>query len=350
MEQYIQHLKQSAIQFIKATPSYLVQLFSLEHSTWIKKCFVGGEKLASNHVALILKHVGALYDEYGPTEATVGALLAQRTESAEECLTMGRLYSNYKSYVLDNELNPVGEGVTGELYLGGRGLARGYLNQPLLTAECFISNPFETAADARLYKTGDLVRWLANGSMEFLGRNDFQVKIRGRRVELGEIEQVLLGHEHIHNAVVLVNQEEDGQHLLGFYQEATLCLKQQDIKAYLQQKLPDYMVPSVLLASPQVPLTANGKVDRLALLKLIAKKGGEGSNPSLNSTQQFVANLLKKIMHLSFNPAMEDNFFSLGGHSLLITAIIIEIRKSYACQIKPREIYSAKTLPAYAVD
>lgn len=345
MEHYIHHLQRWDIQFIKSTPSYLMQLFSFEQASLIKKCFVGGEKLERAHLARITKYVGQLYDEYGPTETTVGALLAER-QAADKVLAMGKPYFNYKTYVLDKELKPVAAGSIGELYIAGAGLARGYLNQASLSAERFITNPFATSDwDSRLYKTGDLARWLSDGALEYLGRDDEQVKIRGMRVELGEIEHALLSHEQIDNAVVLLVHEQETKPLLGFYQSPHV-LPPQDIQVFLLQKLPEYMVPSVLLQVPKIPLTNNGKIDRQALKQFMVS-GGE-RHCELTPCQEFVANLLKKIMRLDVLPSMEDNFFALGGHSLLITAIIIEIRKAYACQLKPKEIYATKNLAELA--
>ncbi|MDP3705419.1 MAG: amino acid adenylation domain-containing protein [Legionellaceae bacterium] len=200
VEDYIEHLRIHHIDFIKLTPSYLSQLFSCAEKVKVEQCFLGGEVVTRNQLTEIIKHARVIYDEYGPTETTVGVSIIQKNKAMYKGI--GKLYSNCTAYVLDENLTSLPLGVMGELYVGGVGLARGYLNQPELTRERFIENPF---APGRLYKTGDLVRWLPDGNLEYIGRNDFQVKIRGYRIELGEVEHALLSCAGVKHAVVMAS-------------------------------------------------------------------------------------------------------------------------------------------------
>ena len=210
-----------------------------------------------------------LYNYYGPTEATIYSTGKQILGGDTHLI--GSPLFNTQCYVLNSDLKPLPVGGVGELYLGGDGLARGYLNQPQLTAERFISNPFQTEEEkklgkkGRLYRTGDLVRWLPDGNLEYLGRSDFQVKIHGFRVELGEIESVLNSYRGIKQSVVLVKDHAEGSKYLVGYYVSEVQLDEQDLLNYLQARLPEYMVPSVWIQLQQLPLTINGKLDRRAL-------------------------------------------------------------------------------------
>ncbi len=344
VESYIKHLQKTNIDFIKSTPSYLMQVFSESDAPWVKRCFVGGEKLTNNQLDVLCQHVGELYDEYGPTEATVGVFLQQKDQTTRPIARMGKPYSNCQTYVLDGHLKPVLTGGVGELYLGGEVLALGYLNQPEHTLERFIPNPF---GQGRLYKTGDLVRILAEGELEYMGRNDSQVKIRGFRVELEEVEQRLLLYPLVQQACVLVYGQEETRQLVGFYQSKT-PLDNKDILDYLSVWLPDYMIPSTLWYSPQFPLTLNGKVNKEALLHLITERKVLLLS-KLSQTQHFVIQLMHRLLPTQNLVTLEDNFFSLGGHSLIITTLIHEIKKIYNCFISPSEIYRAENLADIAV-
>ena len=206
----------------------------------------------------------ALWNLYGPTETTVWSS-AWRVEHGETPISIGRPIGNTRAYVLDRQGEPVPIGVPGELYLGGDGLARGYLNRPELTAERFVSSPFEDGA--RLYRTGDLVRWRADGTLEFLGRLDEQVKLRGFRIELGEIEAVLAGHPDVSRCVVAVHEDSPGEKRLVAYwvarPDATAIPG--DLREYLRARLPDYMMPAAFVQLDVLPLTPHGKINRRAL-------------------------------------------------------------------------------------
>ena len=243
---------------------------------------LGGEKLSSSIISKIQNLYDrknnislTIYDEYGPTEATVGTCNSQVYPNKNRAI--GKPYNNYKVYVLDKNLRPLPIGAIGELYIGGVGLARGYLNRPELTAEKFIANPFRSelegveSKDTRLYKTGDLVRWLPDGNLEYIGRNDFQVKIRGYRIELGEIESILSTYAGISQSVVIAKEHVDiegvttgNKYLVGYY-VSKVRLNEEKIINYLGSRLPEYMIPSILVYLEKLPLTINGKLDRKAL-------------------------------------------------------------------------------------
>ena len=233
----------------------------------LKGIIVAGEP-CNLKTALFWKDKVNLYNYYGPTETTIYASGKQINDTKVN--NIGKPISNTKLYILDNNLLPTPIGVAGELHIGGAGLARGYLNLPQLTKEKFINNPFATPDDiakgyTRLYKTGDICKWLANGEIEYIGRNDFQVKLRGFRIELGEIENVILAINNIKQSCVLVNNE-----TLVAYYVADTEIDESVIKNHLAKKLPEYMIPSFYMRLESFPLTINGKLDRRALLYLIS--------------------------------------------------------------------------------
>ncbi|MEO0686687.1 MAG: amino acid adenylation domain-containing protein, partial [Cyanobacteria bacterium J06649_11] len=204
------------------------------------------------------------FNAYGPTESTVCATATQINPSSQK-ITTGRPIANTQIYILDSHLQPVPVGVAGELYIGGDGLARGYLNRPELTSEKFIQNPFDNSKSQRLYKTGDLARYLSDGNIEYLGRIDNQVKIRGFRIELGEIEAVLSNHPQVNQAVVIVQEENTGDKRLIGYVVTNSEITTPQLRHYVKAQLPDYMVPSAFVTLESLPLTPNGKIDRKAL-------------------------------------------------------------------------------------
>ena len=208
---------------------------------------------------------GKINDLYGPTECTTYSTWTCRRPEGPQ--TIGRPIANTKIYLLDPQQTPVPIGVPGEIYIGGAGVARGYLNRPELTAEKFIANPFTSEPGARLYKTGDLARFLPDGNIEYLGRIDNQVKIRGFRIELGDIETVLAEHPGIRQAVVLAREDTPGDKRLVAYAVTAdgSAPSAHDLRSFLQQRLPDYMVPSAFMFLDSLPLTSNGKLDRTAL-------------------------------------------------------------------------------------
>jgi amino acid adenylation domain-containing protein len=297
---------------------------------------IGGEALAPATVELwrSLWPQTRLINEYGPTETVVGCCVYEvpRDWMTARAVPIGRPIANTQMYILDRDLRPVPLGVMGEIYIGGAGVARGYLNRPELTAERFIKDPFSSDPQGRMYKTGDLGRWRADGNIEYLGRNDHQVKIRGFRIELGEIETQLLRHEQIQEAVVIAREDVSGEKRLVAYVVAgeaagtSEAVSVERLREYLKSVLPDYMVPSAFVLLESLPLTANGKLDRKALPapagESFGQRGYEAPQGELEST---LAQLWQELLRLE-RVGRHDNFFELGGHSLLAVESVHRLR------------------------
>jgi acyl-CoA synthetase (AMP-forming)/AMP-acid ligase II len=295
----------------------------------------GGEAVDPHWVGAALEGapLRRLLHVYGPTETTTFATCHPVTAVAPGATTVpiGRAISNTTSYVLDHDLDPVPIGLAGELYLGGDGVARGYLGRAGLTAERFLPDPFGSEPGGRLYRTGDLVRALPDGSLVFLGRVDHQVKLRGFRIELGEIEALLAQHPAVRDAVVLVREDEPGDRRLVAYRVWTSPpgVAAGELRAYLAKRLPEYMVPAVFVALEALPLNRNGKVDRAAL------PAPEGRRLDLaedylaprTPVEEIVAGIFAQVLGLD-HVSVGDGFFDLGGHSLRATQVVSRIREA----------------------
>ncbi|MGH2415317.1 MAG: condensation domain-containing protein, partial [Microcystaceae cyanobacterium] len=268
-------------------------------------------------------------------------------------VSIGRPIANTQFYILDQHQQPLPVGVPGELYIGGAGIARSYLNRPELTAIAFIPNPFSVEAEARLYKTGDLVRYQPDGNVEYLGRIDHQVKVRGFRIELGEIQAVLSQHPAVRETVIVSREDEPGDKrivayvvLNSEYQDSVLVPQ---LRSYLQEKLPTYMVPGAFVMLSALPLTPNGKVDRRAL------PAPENARPNLESTfesprtsyEEIIAGIWAKVLGLE-QVSIHDNFFELGGHSLLATQVISRLRDTFQVDIPLRCLFESPTIAGCA--
>ncbi len=343
IERYASHLNESSIEFIKSTPSYLIQLSFVKQPTRVKRCFVGGEKLDKQHIQQIAKYVDEIYDEYGPTETTVGVCNIKKADSFSLIGNIGKPYYNYKVYVLDDFLQPVPVGVIGELYVGGVGLARGYLNQPKSTKERFIFNPFATKEDmqkgyTKLYKTGDLVRWLSSGNLEYIGRDDFQVKINGIRLELSEIEANLVLHPSVKRSVVLY---ENGR-LLAYYltQEK---ITSQELEAFLRDKLPEYMLPVAYIELTSFPLTSNGKLDRRALLQFDFSLLIENYIAPVNEVEAILCKIWAHFLKVE-RVGVSDDFFRLGGHSILAMQVAHRMSKVLRRVVLVDDVFKCRTI------
>jgi thioesterase domain-containing protein/acyl carrier protein len=260
---------------------------------------------------------------------------------------IGRPIANTQVYILDAQLQPVPIGVPGQLYTGGDGLARGYLNRPELTAEKFISDPFSEDPAARLYKTGDLARYLPDGSIEFLGRIDHQVKIRGFRIELGEVESVLGRHPAVEEAVVIAREDVPGDKRLVAYvvasHEPTPSFS--ELRSFLKEKLPDYMIPSAFVDLGSLPLTPNGKVDRKALPAPDRNRiqPAEALVAPRDDLELQLTKIWEKVLGVK-NIGMKDNFFDLGGHSLLIVRLFDRIQKIFGKDLPLATLFQAPTI------
>ncbi|MCF5826594.1 non-ribosomal peptide synthetase, partial [Pseudomonas syringae] len=261
----------------------------------------------------------AVINNYGPTETTVVATSGAVLPGG--ALDIGRPVANTRVYVLDEQLHPVPVGVIGELYIGGEGVARGYLNRPQMTEQRFVADPFSEKAQARMYRSGDLVRWNADGTLDYLGRNDDQVKIRGMRIELGEIEAALAGQAEVNDAVVLVR----GERLLAWYTENT-AVEPEALRQALRERLPAYMVPLAFTRLDALPLTSHGKLDRRALpdpdLQELTAQAYEAPQ---GDVEILMAELWAQVLGLE-KVGRHDNFFELGGHSLLAVSLVERLR------------------------
>ncbi|NEP49860.1 MAG: amino acid adenylation domain-containing protein, partial [Moorea sp. SIO3C2] len=274
-----------------------------------------------------------LINAYGVTEATVDSCYFDNIcprGMYEKLVPIGRPFANTKIYILDKHLQAVPIGVPGELYIGGYGLARGYLNRPEITTEKFITNPFCNSQSKRLYKTGDLARYLPDGNIEFLGRIDNQVKIRGFRIELGEIEAVLSTHPQIQKTVVIAREDILGKkRLVAYYVSEDESLTTNQLREFLKQKLPGYMVPSAFVTLDTLPLTPNGKVDRKSLP---APDGGVTSVEEYvaprTPNEEIIANIFAKVIGVK-DVGIHDNFFEIGGHSLLAVRLMSQIKQKF---------------------
>ena len=285
------------------------------------------------------------FNAYGPTETTVCATVARFTKD-EEKVSIGRPIFNTQIYILDSNLQPVPVGIPGELHIGGAGLARGYLNRPELTQEKFIPNPFSNYPDSRLYKTGDLARYLPDGNIEYLGRIDNQVKIRGFRIELGEIETVLTQNPQVQSSVIIACEDTPGNKRLVAYivpqKDATPTPN--ELRQFLKEKLPEYMIPSAFVILESLPLTPNGKIDRRALPE--PEQSYERTDKFIlprNPIEEILVTIWSEVLKVK-QVSINDNFFELGGHSLLATQLISRIRTNLQIEIPLRSLFAAPTI------
>jgi len=328
----------------------------------VKQLLIGGEALSVPDVrkGLALLPNTEIINGYGPTESTTFTCcygIPRELDDRLSSIPIGRPIGNTQVYLLDADLNPVPIGVAGELHVGGDGLARGYLNRPELTAEKFISNPFTADPTSRLYKTGDLARYLPDGNIEFLGRIDNQVKLRGYRIELGEIEAVLGQHLAVRAAVVLAREDnpEDpavspgtAKRLVA-YVVARPDTSTNELRSFLKQKLPEYMIPSAFVFLESLPLTPNGKVDCKAL------PVPDQARPELeaifvrprNPVEEMLAEIWAEVLRVE-RIGIHDNFFELGGHSLLATQVISRIRRALQMEIPLRALFETPTVAGLA--
>jgi len=290
-------------------------------------------------------------NHYGPTETTVGVVawpVEREALDSGSSVPLGRPLDNVRLYVLDAAGQPVPPGIPGELYVGGASVGRGYLGRPELTAERFVPDPFNAPPGARLYRTGDRVRWLSGGYVEFLGRLDHQLKVRGYRVELGEVEAVLGQHPAVRECVVVARQAggEDKQLVAYVVTSPGQQLDVQSLRAFLQGRLPEYMVPAAFVLLPALPLTPNGKVDRKALPAPEREQASDFIAPR-TATQLRLAALWRELLRVE-RVGARDNFFDLGGHSLLATQVVARIHSLFQVELAVIDLFEAPTLEELA--
>ena len=308
----------------------------------------GGESLSRSLAQALLARCAELWNMYGPTETTIWSAI-HRVTSANGPVPCGRPIANTQLFVLDRHRNLVPAGVIGELYIGGSGLARGYLHRPELTLERFVKSPF--GPNARLYRTGDLSRWLSDGTLECLGRNDNQVKIRGFRIELGEIEAVLGRHETVSQCVVVAREQTPNEKVLVAYIEPRpgLVPDINDLRTHLRRELPDYMLPSAIVLMDKLPLTPNGKIDRKALpppAEQYVEIPGEFVPPQ-DPLEHALARIWAKILRVK-RVGLKDNFFDLGGHSLAAVRMLSDVEKLSGRTLPLATLFQATTVEALA--
>jgi amino acid adenylation domain-containing protein/FkbH-like protein len=327
----------------------------IENLRDVRQLLAGGDVLSISHVREALEKLPdcRLINGYGPTENATFTCCHSITESSLEhrAVPIGRPISNTQVYILDEHLQPTSIGVPGELHIGGDGLARGYLNRKQLTAQKFIPNPFSAEPSARLYKTGDLARWLPNGDIEFLGRADTQVKVRGFRVELDEIETALNQHPGIRRSAVIAQEHKsDGKRLTAYFVATALAQpSSEELREHLRRSLPDYMIPGAFVRVDSLPLNSSGKVDR----KLLSATAGQ----RVWSEKTFVAtsdDLEKRLAELWENVldqkpvGANDDFFDLGGHSLLAMRLVARIESVFGKKIPVASVFHARTVAQMA--
>jgi thioesterase domain-containing protein len=290
-----------------------------------------------------------LYNLYGPTEVAVDAACwTCRRDENRSVIPIGRPIANVQVYVLDRHRRPMPVGIPGELYVGGAGLARGYLNDPQLTAERFVSDPFRAVADARLYRTGDRCRWLADGSLEFLGRLDQQVKVRGHRVETGEIETALMSHPAVReSAVLLLADERLAAYVTARPGEESPSVE--SLRRHVMERLPEYMVPSAFVVLAELPHTPTGKVDRKALPAPAAErpKTAQPYVPPRTPLEELIAGLWRDVLRLD-RVGVLDNFFELGGNSIQAAVLIHRLQEELGRQIYTIALFDSPTIAGLA--
>jgi len=321
----------------------------------------GGETVDIRCVKKVINHrqTTKLIHVYGPTENTTFSAYYEVQDVPETAtsLPIGRPLANTQIYLLDAELQPVAIGVAGQLYLGGDGLARGYLNRPDLTAAAFIPNHFNNKPGSHLYKTGDLARYRVDGNIEFLGRLDNQVKIRGYRIELGEIEAALCQHPQVSEAAVIVREDiPSDKHLAAYVipdginkKSEILNLKSSELRQFLKEKLPGYMVPATYTVLESLPLTPNGKVDRLVLPQIDTDSEDLTENcvEPRNELEEVLGKIWAKVLGKQ-QVSIYDNFFELGGHSLLATQLVSRIRDALQVELPVSNLFEAPTVASLA--
>ena len=356
----VELIKREQVSHLLCLPSLyslVLEAAEREHLESLRCVIVAGEACP---VDLPSKHQRAthasLYNEYGPTEGTVWASVYKIEQNATRQIPIGGPIANVQIYIVDNQLHPVPFGVSGELFIGGRGITRGYLNRPGITAEKFLPDPFSGAKGSRLYRSGDRVRCRPNGEIDFLGRFDQQVKLRGYRIELGEIEAVLTKHPQVQEAVCIVEKvEQDDERLFAFVVRRQMdspddpTLKKADLVAYARERLPEFMVPSNFVLLEALPLLPNGKLNRRALLESVNTANDQERvfvAPS-TPTEQLLAEIWTEVLKTD-RIGIHDNFFDLGGHSFLAIKAHSRLSKTLEREIPLLKLFEYPTLQTLA--
>ncbi|WP_172632002.1 amino acid adenylation domain-containing protein [Dictyobacter arantiisoli] len=349
-----QLLEEMAATTIQATPTTWQMLLT---ANWQAaphlQLLCGGEALPRSLADRLIAQGASLWNLYGPTETTIWSAIGQ-VKQGDEAVSIGRPINNTQLYVLDKHLQPVPIGVAGELYIGGIGVARGYLQRAEQTAERFVPHPFSAQKGARIYRTGDLVRYHADGTLQYLERLDQQVKLRGYRIEFGEIEHTLLEHPAVQECVVMVREDVvEGGYLVAYVvgeAEQELPAEQQ-LRRYVQEKLPVYMVPASIVALEHIPLTPNGKINRRDLpaphWNVAEEQEQGGGTKLLEPLEELVLQTWQQVLQRD-QIGLQENFFEIGGHSLLATQVIARLRQLIKIELPLRALFEAPTISSLA--
>ena len=342
----------TTIHFVPSMLQVFLEEPGLETCKSLQRVICSGEALPLGLQQRFFQRIDAqLHNLYGPTEAAIDVTSwACQSQSNLSTVPIGRPIANTQIYILDSNLQPVPIGVPGELHIGGINLARGYLNRPELTREKFILNPFSDNRDDRLYKTGDKVRYLADGTIEYIGRIDNQIKLRGFRIELGEIEAVLQGHTSVRETVVIVKEMEPGdQRLIAYLVGQGEMPTSNELRQAIKEILPEYMVPSAFVMLETMPLTPNGKIDRRALPdpdKFRQRTESDYVMPQ-TKTEQAIAGVWQELLHVE-KIGINENFFDLGGHSLLLVKAQFRLQELFNIEIAIADLFKYPTIQALA--
>jgi amino acid adenylation domain-containing protein len=348
---FAEMLREERITTLYQTTALLNQLSREQPDVFspLREVLFGGQAADADSVRRLLKAGGPerLLHMYGPTETTAWCSWEQVQHVAEDALTVsvGRATGNQRIYLLDAALNPVPVGVPGEAYVGGDGVVRGYLDRPGLTAERFLPDPFAAEAGARMYRTGDRLRWKADGKLEFIGRVDEQVKVRGFRIEPGEIEAALTAHAGVHEVRVIVREDEPGEQRLVAYVVGDA--DGDALREHLRESLPEYMVPSAFVPLERIPLTPNGKLDVKALPAPEYAAEADRYVAPRTPVEEALAGIWAEVLRLE-RVGVEESFFELGGHSLLATRVVSRVRDVFAIELPLRALFETPTVAGLA--
>ncbi|TAF08476.1 MAG: non-ribosomal peptide synthetase, partial [Nostocales cyanobacterium] len=347
-QQLAELLLNSQTTIMQATPATWRLLLENNCDLSNLKILCGGEALPGDLAQKLSTQGASLWNLYGPTEATIWSSVYE-IQPENDLISIGRPINNTQFYVLDQNLQPVPVGVPGELHIGGAGLAKGYLNRPELTAEKFIANPFDNGK-TKLYKTGDLVRYLKDGNIEYISRIDNQVKVRGFRIELGEIETLLSQQENVQIACVIVREDTPGDQRLVAYivPQPQQTPTPNILRQFLKAKLPDYMIPNTFVILESLPLTPNGKIDRRALSVPTPTHNIDSFVAPRTDLELQLAQIWSEILKVE-NVGVKDNFFDLGGHSLLATYLMAQIREKIGKEIPLAALFQHPTIEELAI-
>ena len=341
------------------------ELFSIRRqvSRQLRLFITGGESPSVEKLkkwAILTDNQSRFVNAYGPTEATITSTVYDTEMESSRTypqprLPIGRPIANTEIYILDLDLEVAPIGMKGELYIGGAGVARGYLGRAGMSAEKFVPHPFSGDGGARLYRTGDVGRYLADGNIEFIGRVDEQVKIRGYRIELGEIEAVLSAHPSVKQSVVVASDDESGNKRLVGYVVGEEAATAPSLKKYVRDRLPDYMLPDAIILLEEMPITANGKVNRKKLLSmplssLLSEAGGQSAQEYVGArtpAEEILVGIFEEVLKLD-RIGIRDNFFEIGGHSLLATQVVSRIRNVFGVEMSARSVFEGATVESLA--